>query len=142
VSVTTSPDAPAMPFKVTNPVDTDPPMTLVGDTESPDSSIGGASVSEAVLLAPPDDAVITATVLASTNFVVMEKVAVVDPPETITNGATIAAEFPLIRLTTSPPVGAALDKVTVPVELEPLVTVDGLRARLLTGTVLTSVPIA
>ena len=55
------------------------------------------------------------------------KVAVVVPAATVTEAGTVAeAEFEL-REMVAPPVGAAAVKVTVPWELEPPVTVVGLR---------------
>ena len=64
------------------------------------------------------------TVLA-TAVVVTVKVAVVAPAATVTLAATVAAALLLDKLTVSPPVGAALPKVTVPVDEVPPVTEVG-----------------
>ncbi|MCK7490006.1 MAG: hypothetical protein MZU79_07130 [Anaerotruncus sp.] len=55
------------------------------------------------------------------------KVAVVAPAGTVTVAGTCAAPvLPEVRLTTAPPVGAGLSRVTVPVEDAPPNTVAGL----------------
>ena len=64
------------------------------------------------------------TVLA-TALVVTVKVAVVAPAATVTLAGTVAAALLLDKLTVSPPVGAALPKVTVPVDEVPPVTEVG-----------------
>ena len=51
-----------------------------------------------------------------TLLVVMVNVAVVAPAATVTETGTCAAALLLERLTNVPPVGAALDNVTVPVD--------------------------
>jgi hypothetical protein len=58
--------------------------------------------------------------------VVTVKVAVVLPAGTVTDAGTEAAVLLLDRETEMPPVGAALVKVTVPVEDAPRVTLAGL----------------
>jgi hypothetical protein len=58
--------------------------------------------------------------------VVTAKVAVVLPAATVTDAGTEVAVLLLDRATEMPPVGAALVKVTVPVEDEPRVTLVGL----------------
>ncbi len=57
--------------------------------------------------------------------VVMLKVAVVFPCETVTDTGTVAAALSLLSVTTAPPVGAAAVSVTVPVELFPPITEVG-----------------
>ena len=64
--------------------------------------------------------------LPATGVVLTGKVAVVCPAATVTLAATVAAPLSLDNATTAPPAGAALPKVTVPVEALPPVTVDGL----------------
>lgn len=60
--------------------------------------------------------------------VVTVKVAVVAPGATVTVlGTWATAILDEVRLTTIPPVGAAADSVTVPVELDPEATVEGER---------------
>jgi hypothetical protein len=65
----------------------------------------------------PDVEVTTATVLTL-------NCAVVAPASTVTVAWGVAAAFVLERVTTSPPVAAGPDSVTVPVVLTPPVTVD------------------
>lgn len=72
----------------------------------------------------------------------IEKLAVVVPPFTVTNGGTDALGSPLNKFTISPPGGAAIASVTVPTELVPPTTVVGFKVRLLIGTVFTCVPTA
>jgi len=57
--------------------------------------------------------------------VVAENVAEVAPAAIVTDAGTVTAALFEARLTTSPPVGAADEIVTVPVELDPPRTVDG-----------------
>ncbi len=65
-----------------------------------------------------------------TVVVVTENVAVVAPAATVTLAGTVAtAVLLLVSVTTAPPEGAALLRVTVPVEEVPPVTVAGLRLR-------------
>jgi hypothetical protein len=71
--------------------------------------------------------VIVTAVVEATEFVVAVKVAVVAPAATVTDAGTWAAAVLLeVRLTTAPPVGAALLSVTVPVEEVPPATDVGL----------------
>ncbi len=71
-----------------------------------------------------------ADVVELTAVVVTVNVAVVDPAATATLAGTVAAPvLLLVSVTTAPPVGAALLKVTVPVEEVPPVTADGLKLR-------------
>ncbi len=60
-----------------------------------------------------------------TAVVVTVKVAVVAPTATVTLAGTVAAALLLDSVTTAPPVGAALLKVTVPVDEVPPVTEVG-----------------
>ena len=54
------------------------------------------------------------------------KVVLVLPAGTVTLTGTVATEaLPLVSVTTVPPVGAAMFKVTVPVDGAPETTVDG-----------------
>src|SRR5207253_2334010 len=68
---------------------------------------------------------------------VTENVAVVWPARTVTLTGTVAADVSLLaRVTTVPPVGAATERVTVPVTVvpSPPVTVDGLTETALSDT--------
>ena len=66
-----------------------------------------------------------ADAVLATAVVVTVKVAVVAPAATVTLTGTVAAALLLDRVTASPPVGAALPKVTVPVDEVPPVTEVG-----------------
>jgi hypothetical protein len=71
--------------------------------------------------------VIVTAVSEATGLVVAVKVAVVAPAGTVTDAGTWAAAVLLdVKLTTAPPVGAGLFKVTVPVEDTQPSTVAGL----------------
>jgi len=67
----------------------------------------------------------------------MAKVAVVAPAPTVTVAGTVAAAFVEDKVIESPPVGAALEIVTVPVEPAPPNRVVGLRVRPVTVGALT-----
>ena len=62
---------------------------------------------------------------ALTALVVTAKDAVVAPSATVTLAGTVAAELLLERVTTAPPAGAALPRVTVAVEPVPPVRLAG-----------------
>ena len=66
-----------------------------------------------------------ADVVLATAVVVIVKLAVVAPAATVTLAGTVAAALLLDMLTASPPVGAALPRVTVPVEEVPPATAVG-----------------
>ena len=63
---------------------------------------------------------------AETDVVVTVKAAFTDPAGTVTEAGTPAAEELLLRATDAPPLGAALDSVTVPCDCVPPVTLVGL----------------
>ena len=58
------------------------------------------------------------------------KFAVVEPAATRTLARTVAEPLLLVNVTVAPPLGAAADNVTVPVDEEPPVTVAGESVRL------------
>ncbi len=82
-------------------------------------------------------------VVAATGLVVAVNVAVVAPASTVTDAGTwAAAVLLLVKLTTAPPTGAGLSRVTVPVEEVPPSTVAGLtltEVKAATGAVTVSV---
>jgi hypothetical protein len=122
VNVTTT-DSVAIPDKVTVPVLFVPPLTLVGFKVSVETTRTGLTVIVAVLDTPLRVAVIVKDDAAVTVRVVIIKVADVAPAATV----TLAGTVPMVvdedaRVTTAPPVGAALVRVTVPVAGTPPVT--------------------
>ena len=60
-----------------------------------------------------------------TGAVVAENVVLVAPAAMVTLAGTVTAAFPLIKVTTAPPAGAAAVRVTVAVEAEPPTTLLG-----------------
>jgi hypothetical protein len=123
--VTIAPPGGAAPFNVAVPVEEAPPVTVCGLLVS-DNKIAGLIVRVAVF-AVPYVAVITTEEVAATPLVVIEKVAVVAPADTLTLlGVCAIAVLLLESVTWAPPVGAALLRVTVPVELLPPTKLVGL----------------
>ena len=122
VSVTTTASV-AIPDKVTVPVLFVPPLTLVGFKVSVETTRTGLTVIVAVFDTPLRVAVIVKDDAAVTVREVMVKVADVAPAATV----TLAGTVPIVvdddaRVTTAPPVGAALVNTTVPVTGTPPVT--------------------
>ena len=70
--------------------------------------------------------VMTAEVTEPTAVVSTWKPAVVAPAATVTLAGTVAAASPLERVTTAPPAGAGLPRVTVPEDEDPPASADGL----------------
>jgi len=116
--VTTSPDGPAGPLRVTVPVEEVPSRTTVG-LSATEATVAGLIVSVADWGEVPVVAVITADVTVETAVVDTAKLAVVDPAATVTVVGTVAAELPLDRVTIVPPAAAGPLNVTVPVEEAP-----------------------
>jgi hypothetical protein len=76
---------------------------------------------------PPKFPVIETFVAAVTAVVVTVKVAEVDPAATVTlDGTCAVAGVALVKVTMAPPLAAAAVNVTVPVEDDPPVTLEGL----------------
>jgi hypothetical protein len=118
----------ATPVKVTVPVAELPPVTLEGLTETDDNETvpAGVMASAAVLLTPLYVPVIVAETEDVTDLVVTVNVAVVAPAATVTEAGTVAEALLLESATLTPPEGAVLFKVTVPVAEVPPVTLEGL----------------
>ena len=119
VSLTTTPPAGAGPVSVTVPVELAPPLRAEGLSVSDESLGGGAgvTVSVAVRLTLPAEAVRTTGVDVATAAVVTGNDAEVAPAVTVTLGWTpTTAGLPLARVTVSPLPVAALLSVTTPVE--------------------------
>ena len=92
---------------------------------------GGLTVSVAVLVTPAMTAEMLAAVEVAGAVVVAVKVALVAPAGTVTLAGTLAAAALLESVTTAPPDGAALVRVTLPCEVPPPVTLVGFSVRLL-----------
>jgi hypothetical protein len=105
-------------------VELDPPTTLVGARERVPKP-GGSTVNAAVCVVLLKVAEMVAVVEVPTAEVVTVKVAVVAPAGTVMLAGTVAAGSLLVRATARPPVGAALESVSVPVELDPPTTLLG-----------------
>jgi hypothetical protein len=141
LSVTLRPPVGAAPLMVTVPIDDAPPVTLAGLSATVDGT-GAFTVSAPVADVPLAEAVIVAVMLETTGTDVAVNVAVLLPADTVTLAGT-AAPLVLVRLTISPPVGAAPLVVTVPVDEFPPVTLVGLSTRLDgTAAITESVPLA
>jgi hypothetical protein len=135
VSETVRPPAGAAALRVTVPVLVDPSTTVSGFRPRP-VSVGadvavGVTVSAAERDAPPAVAEIVTELVWVTDVVVTVNVALAEPPDTVTLAGTDAtAALLLARATLTPPDGALVVSVTVPVDDPPPVRVAGLRATL------------
>jgi hypothetical protein len=125
-SVITAPPAGAGPVRVTVPVEDAPPATVVGLRLNADRT-AGVIVRVAVLEVGPRSAVMLTAVCEATPVVVIVNVTDVFPAGTVTNAGTDAAPLLLVRFSETPPVGAAVPRVIVPVEVLPPNTEVGLR---------------
>src|SRR5947208_1674014 len=88
----------------------------------------GVTVTAAVLLTPLEVAVIVTILVEPIGLVFTEKVAAALPAGTMIDAGTVAKVLLLDSVTTAPPAGAVLARVTVPVTAAPLVTLAGERA--------------
>ena len=124
--LTTAPPRGAPELSVTVPVEELPPMTAVGANVT-EVKTGTLTVSVCVNEMPPLEALMTEEpVAARVATDVIVKVAEVEPAGMVTELGTVATVVvALVRLTAMPPVGAATEYVTVPVDVEPAVTVVG-----------------
>ena len=104
--------------------------SAAGETKVGAAGVGGAegfTVSATVLVTPAKTAEMVAEVEVVTELVVILKLALLLPAVTVTLvGTLVAVEFSE-SVTTTPPVGAAALRVTVPVEKFPPTTLVGLR---------------
>ena len=102
-----------------------PPTTDVG-LRVTDFTVGGLRVKVAVGEAAPNFAVMVAVFCTETAEVFTVKVVDVFPDGTVTEEDTVADVIELLSLTTIPPAPAGPVKVTVPVDVTPPTTTDGL----------------
>ena len=124
-SVTTAPPAGAGPVSVTVPVEDAPPNTDVGFIVT-ELRTARFTVNGAVCVAPYV-AEMVSDVFAVTGLLVTVNVAVVALAATVTLVGTCAAPVLLLdNVTTAPPAGAGPFNVTVPVEVLPPITDEGL----------------
>ena len=126
--LTATPPVAAGPFRLTVPTAIFPPATVEGATTSPDTETG-VIAKLAVAVVDPSVAVIVALTAVDTASVVTSNVAVVPPAGTVSlpgGTAVLALED---RLIVTPPVGAGVDNVIVPVEDTPPTTDAGDRER-------------
>ena len=125
--VTAAPPVGAGPVKVTVPVEDEPPPTLAGFRVTEESA-EGFTVSVAVLFVLFKLPVMVTVAVLATGLVLTVNVAVVAPAATVTLAGTCAAAVLLLdNVTTAPPVGAALLRVTVPVDEDPPMTLVGFK---------------
>ena len=135
-SETDPPPLGAGALNVTVPVDEAPPSTLVGLSDTVESTgpggggggAGGGVTDRPVRINVPSVAVMMANTFAGT--VVTVKVALVAPAGTVMLGGTVAAAWSLESVTTDPPATAGKSSITVPVEGLPPTTLLGVRKRL------------
>lgn len=137
-----APPVGAAPVRYTVPSELAPPVTVDGLRVTA-VTVGGAIVKVPDTPLPWNDAVTVTAVDAATGDVPTENVAVVAPAATVTLVGTVAlAAFPE-RVTTVPPAGAAVRRVTVPVVEVPPTTRVGESVTVEIGEALTvSVPVA
>jgi hypothetical protein len=126
--LTTAPPVPAGVLKVIVPVAETPPTSSFGLRVSPLIVVEGLIVRVAVWVTP-NVALILAVWVAATLSVLTVKVAEVVPAAMLTDAGTVAFVLLDARATETPPVGAALLSVTVPVDVAPASTVVGANVR-------------
>ena len=103
-----------------------PPVTVAGDSVKL-ASAGTVTVTSCGKETPFEVAVMTVDfVPVAAGLAVILKVAEVEPAGTVTVAGTVAADVTdELSVTVSPPVGAALDRVTAPLAVPPGETTDG-----------------
>jgi len=118
VTCTLSPPVGAGPVREMVAVTLVPPITEAGLTVK-DLRAGGLTVSVVVCFPAAVLAEIVATTALATGIVLIAKVAVVFVAATVADAGTVATELVLPSFTTSPPVGAADERIIVPFEPDP-----------------------
>lgn len=103
------------PFRVTVPVETIPPTTVVGANVTL-ATVGGVIVRFAVTGEPSFVAVMVAVAVVPTALVVTVNVPVVFPAAIATVAGTVALALFDAKVIVTPPAGAGSFKVIVPVE--------------------------
>ena len=102
------------------------PMAMLAGLCSVGAPIAGFTVSVALRLVPPNEPVLLVAVGLDTPDVVIVNVALVAPAATVTLAGTATAAELSDSVTRAPPDGAAVLRLTVPVEELPPTTVVGL----------------
>lgn len=116
--VTTAPLEPALPLRVTVPIEEVPPMTVVGLTVTLDS-VAGVTVKFAVCVRLFSDPVITAVFVVFTAIVFTVKLAEIEPAGIVTVAGTVAQLMLDERPITVSLTGSAKLIDTVPVDVVP-----------------------
>ncbi|MBN9662330.1 MAG: hypothetical protein J0H49_29295 [Acidobacteria bacterium] len=127
VTVTTWPPAGAALERVTVHEEVPPALIEEGEHSRVLMMGRGFTVTDAVLEDPFTVAVTVTAVLAVTEAAVAENEAEVEPAATVTDEGTVRAELLSEMATARPPVGAALERVTVHEDAPPEVTDVGVQ---------------
>jgi hypothetical protein len=122
---TITPPGGAGPVRVTVPVEDFPPLTLAGLNVKVESA-GGVIVRVAFTLDLPTVAVRVSTVCADTDCVFTVKLTDSFPAGIVTFAGNVKPAWAEVKATDTPPVGATPVRATVPIELVPPATVEGL----------------
>ena len=118
-SATVAPFAEAACDNVTVQVELAPETTVAGAHCTDETAIcGGVTVMEVVIELPPSDTVTGSLWLEVTVVAVAVKVALVEPAGTITDAGMVNAGGSTMA-TLAPPLGAAVERVTVQVAADP-----------------------
>ena len=126
IKVTVKPAAGAGLFRVTVPNEVVPAVTGLGLSVS-DAMMAGLTVNVPLVLLAPSVAVTVTMVCVATPTVVAVNVCDVIPAPNVTEAGTVTEGSPLLKETVIPPAGAGEASVTVPMELVPPVTAEGLK---------------
>ena len=126
-SGTNAPPVGAAARKVTVAVEEAPPATLLGFKVTAETALEISKNMRPCTVTPPKEAAMSTGVVAVTALVLAVKVALVCPAGTVTlAGIVTRAVLVLDSNTSAPPAGAGAPKVTVPVEVLPPITLEGL----------------